>query len=99
MAALSMREPATPLSLEESGGDRIAARVLAMQHIDVRGLPPPEPFLNISLALQKLGTDTLRVLIHREPYPLYDMLGEAGFVWHTTAQANGDFEILIARKP
>ena len=63
--------------------------------IDVRGLPPPEPFENIIRALQTLsGEDTLKVLIHREPYPLYEML-RAGYAWQTTALADGDFEILI----
>ena len=66
--------------------------------IDVRGLPPPEPFENIARALQTLtGNDTLKVLIHREPFPLYDMLRGAGYTWQTTALADGDFEILITR--
>lgn len=67
-----------------------------MPELDVRGLPPPEPFENIIQALQTLsGEDTLKVLIHREPYPLYEMLRNAGFAWKTTALADGDFEILI----
>lgn len=66
--------------------------------IDVRGLPPPEPFENIARALQTLsGEEPLKVLIHREPFPLYDMLRNAGYAWQTTALANGDFEILISR--
>ena len=69
-----------------------------MQELDVRGLPPPEPFENIARTLQTLtGNDTLKVLIHREPFPLYDMLRGAGYAWQTTALANGDFEILITR--
>ena len=67
--------------------------------IDVRGLPPPEPFENIARALQTLsGDDTLQVLIHREPFPLYEMLRNAGYAWQTTALADGDFEILIVRE-
>lgn len=69
-----------------------------MPELDVRGLPPPEPFENIARALQTLtGNDTLKVLIHREPFPLYDMLRSAGYAWQTTALADGDFEILISR--
>jgi TusA-related sulfurtransferase len=69
-----------------------------MPELDVRGLPPPEPFENITRTLQTLtGNDTLKVLIHREPFPLYDMLRGAGYTCQTTALANGDFEILIAR--
>jgi len=66
--------------------------------IDVRGLPPPEPFENIIRALRTLsGQETLQVLIHREPHPLYEMLRDAGYAWRTTALADGDFEILITR--
>ncbi len=69
-----------------------------MPELDVRGLPPPEPFENIIRALSTLsGEDTLRVLIHREPFPLYEMLRGAGYTWQTTALADGDFEILITR--
>ncbi len=69
-----------------------------MPKLDVRGLPPPEPFGNISRALQTLpDEETLEVLIHREPFPLYEMLLAAGYTWHTTALENGDFKILITR--
>lgn len=69
-----------------------------MPELDVRGLPPPEPFENIARALQALSaTETLLVLIHREPFPLYEMLRDAGYAWQTTALGNGDFKILITR--
>ena len=69
-----------------------------MPELDVRGLPPPEPFENIARALQTLaGDEPLKVLIHREPFPLYDMLRGAGYTWQTTALENGEFEILITR--
>ena len=69
-----------------------------MQEIDVRGLPPPEPFENIMRALQALpAKSTLRVRIHRQPYPLYDVLRDNGYAWQTTALADDDFEILIRR--
>ena len=69
-----------------------------MPELDVRGLPPPEPFENIIRALQALsGAEPLKVLIHREPFPLYEMLRGAGYAWQTTALANGEFEILITR--
>lgn len=68
--------------------------------LDVRGLPPPEPFVNIMQALQTLpdGT-TLLVQIHREPYPLYEALREAGYSWETSALACGNFVIEIVRAP
>lgn len=67
-----------------------------MAELDVRGLPPPEPFENIIRALQTMAcNETLHVLIHREPFPLYEMMQGAGFAWQTVALDNGDFEILI----
>lgn len=67
-----------------------------MQKLDVRGLPPPEPFENIMHALQTLPAgETLQVTIHREPHPLYEILRNTGYAWQTTALANGNFEILI----
>lgn len=69
-----------------------------MQQLDVRGLPPPEPFENIMRTLQNLpADDTLQVLIHREPFPLYDALRNGGYAWQTTALADGSFNILISR--
>lgn len=69
-----------------------------MPELDVRGLPPPEPFENILRALPALsGGDALQVLIHREPFPLYEMLRDTGYAWQTTALADGDFKILITR--
>lgn len=64
----------------------------------MRGMPPPEPFENIIRSLQTLsGNEYLRVLIHREPYPLYEILPGAGYAWQTVALANGDYEIMITR--
>jgi len=42
---------------------------------------------------------TLQARIHREPFPLYDVLRENGFAWQTTALADGNFQILIHRIP
>lgn len=69
-----------------------------MQKLDVRGLPPPEPFENIMHMLQKLPVgEILQVHIHREPYPLYEKLRDTGYAWQTTALADGSFAILISR--
>jgi uncharacterized protein (DUF2249 family) len=69
-----------------------------MQFLDVRWLPPPEPFEHIMRALGTLPADTaLQVHIHREPFPLYDVLRDSGYAWQTAALANGDFEIMITR--
>ncbi|MDO8311124.1 MAG: DUF2249 domain-containing protein [Sideroxyarcus sp.] len=64
--------------------------------LDVRGLPPPEPFVIIMHALQTLPAGvTLQVRIHREPYPLYDALRKDGYAWQTSALADGSFQIVI----
>ncbi len=71
-----------------------------MQEIDVRGLAPPEPFENIMRTLQQLSAgETLQVLIHREPFPLYEALQASGYRWQTTSLADGDFKIVITRAP
>ncbi len=64
--------------------------------LDVRGLPPPEPFVIIMHALQTLPAGaTLQVHIHREPFPLYDALHKDGYAWQTSALADGSFQIVI----
>ena len=69
----------------------------AIREIDVRGLPPPEPFEIIMQALLILTEGaTLRVLIHREPYPLYEVLRNTGYDRHTTLLSDGNYEILIS---
>ncbi|MGC2049422.1 MAG: DUF2249 domain-containing protein [Gallionella sp.] len=64
--------------------------------LDVRGLPPPEPFERIIVALQALPAgDFLHVHIHREPYPLYKVLLDGGYSWQTTELDDGSFSIRI----
>lgn len=66
--------------------------------IDVRGLAPPEPFEKIMHALQTLPAGTeLQVLIHREPFPLYEVLRDSGYTWKTHALAEDSFRIVITR--
>jgi len=63
--------------------------------LDVRGLDPPEPIRRICRALARDPTRTLRVLIHREPLPLYELLKQQGYVYRTQPLAEGGFEIRI----
>lgn len=64
--------------------------------LDVRDLLPPEPFARIMQSLETLPAGAiLRVRIHREPYPLYDVLRAAGHHWQTLALAEDDFQIDI----
>jgi uncharacterized protein (DUF2249 family) len=66
--------------------------------LDVRGLPPPEPFEHIMHALPALPAGAyLHVHIDREPYPLYEVLRDSGYAWQTTALVDGSFSIRISR--
>ena len=69
-----------------------------MVELDVRGLPPPEPFETIMRTLHQLPAgETLQVLIHREPFPLYEALRSSGYAWQTAELADGSFKIMITR--
>jgi uncharacterized protein (DUF2249 family) len=68
------------------------------RELDVRGLPPPEPFEFIMRALPTLPAGAcLHVHIDREPYPLYEVLSNSGYAWLTTALTDGSFSIRISR--
>lgn len=66
--------------------------------IDVRWLDPPEPFERVVAALETLPSDaSLRVLIHREPHPLYRWLAREGYHYQSRFDPGGWFEIRITR--
>ncbi len=68
--------------------------------VDGRNLPAPEPMERVLEAIEDLPSgDTVRFLIHREPYPLYDLLRRGGYAWTTEPQDDGGFVILIRRAP
>jgi len=70
----------------------------AFRVVDVRWLEPPEPMERIIEALSAAGVgERIQVLIHREPFPLYDILQQNGYAWRTTVRADGCFELLISR--
>jgi TusA-related sulfurtransferase len=69
-------------------------------HLDVRGLEPPVP---MEQALDRIAhmapRQTLRLLIHRQPYPLYELLDAMGYIHHTEAQVGGDYVVVIEPGP
>lgn len=66
--------------------------------LDVRWLEPPEPFERIAEALEKLPAgQRLRVIIHREPRPLFKWLAEEGYGCEHGYRPEGYFEILITK--
>lgn len=64
--------------------------------VDARGLEPPEPMEKVmqALALLRPG-QAVRLLLHREPFPLYPLLAERGFRHATRMEADGSYVILI----
>jgi hypothetical protein len=64
--------------------------------VDARWLEPPEPLERVLAALDRRAPQQrVRLLLHREPYPLYDLLGQMGLAYSTRRQADGCYEILI----
>lgn len=64
--------------------------------VDARGLEPPEPMERVmqTLALLRPG-QSIRLLLHREPFPLYSLLAERGYRHATRMEADGSYVILI----
>jgi uncharacterized protein (DUF2249 family) len=64
--------------------------------LDVRGLLPPEPLERVLDALDALVPgQRLRMLIDREPLPLYRILRANGHRHEARACAGGEFDITI----
>jgi len=64
--------------------------------VDARGLEPPEPMERVmqTLSLLRPG-QAIRLLLHREPFPLYLILAERGYRHDTRMDADGSYVILI----
>jgi hypothetical protein len=64
-------------------------------HIDVRGLPPPQPMVAILQLLQRQGDAGGPVFAHldREPLMLYPELATLG--WHAVPVPAGPDEVLL----
>ncbi|MFO1420636.1 MAG: DUF2249 domain-containing protein [Candidatus Competibacteraceae bacterium] len=65
--------------------------------VDGRDLEPPEPMERVLAALDDLQPgQRVRFLIHRQPYPLYDILSRYRYRYSTESFPDGHFEILIS---
>lgn len=64
--------------------------------VDAHDLEPPEPMEKVmqTLALLRAG-QSIRLLLHREPFPLYPLLAERGYRHLTRMEADGSYVILI----
>jgi uncharacterized protein (DUF2249 family) len=66
--------------------------------VDARGLEPPEPMEKVMQTLDLLRPgQTIRMLLHREPFPLYAILAERGYRHDTRMEADGSYVILITQ--
>lgn len=66
--------------------------------LDVCGLHPPEPMERVLSALDSIpDNNRLRVLIDREPFPLYPILQRNGYRYRTEPVEDGRYEITIWR--
>lgn len=64
--------------------------------VDARWLEPPEPMEQVLSALAALHPGQhIRLLLHREPYPLYGILENMGCRHRTHLLQDGCYEILI----
>ena len=65
--------------------------------VDVRGLEPPQPMIQILEKLVELGAGArLLVQHHREPVLLYEKLALRGYGAQTTRRGEGDYLVYIA---
>lgn len=64
--------------------------------VDARGLEPPEPMEKVMTTLELLRPgQSIRMLLHREPFPLYAILAERGYRHATTMQADGSYYVIL----
>ena len=72
----------------------------AVEHVlDARDLEPPEPLERALQVSASLGPgEYLRMLLHREPFPLYPLLDQRGFCWHTVCQDENRYNIYVWRR-
>jgi hypothetical protein len=64
--------------------------------IDARWLEPPEPMELTLAAIEILEpNEKIRLLIHREPYMLFQILEEWGYGYQTLSCDDRTYEILI----
>jgi len=67
-------------------------------HIDVRGLPPPEPLVAIVSLIESIDADAVIVHHERDPQLLYPELAERGWRAERIAGTDpGEFRLRLER--
>ena len=78
----------------------VAPAISATLHLDVRGLEPPEPMVQILAACENLAPgETLEVTHDRRPQMLYPRLDERGLSHVTTEREGGEIHLFITLPP
>lgn len=68
--------------------------------VDARRLEPPEPLDRVLAALaRRQPGQRVRLLLHREPFPLYTLLQQMGLAYSTSLMPDGNYCILIGDPP
>ena len=92
------REPSAPAEAV-AGGQAAAAADGDMAVLDVRGLEPPEPMVQILERLDTLRPGQRLVVLHeRRPMLLYPQLDERGFL-HDTEEVEPGLVRIVIRRP
>lgn len=67
--------------------------------LDARHWEPPRPFEEVMNALSRLQAgERIRLIVGREPLPLYNVLERNGYAWFTMERDDGAFEIDICER-
>ena len=71
------------------------------EHIDVRGLAPPQPVVAILRLLHEPGASGAAVIVHhdRDPALLYPELAELGWAAERIDAAPGEVRLRLTRSP
>ena len=63
--------------------------------LDTRGMQPPQPILEILKRVTELNGGELEVLMENNPFQLYDLLQQRGYLLHTEKQPDGSIRGLV----
>ena len=67
--------------------------------LDLRGMFPPEPMERVLDALAALlPQQQVRILIEREPHPLFRILERNGYLWRCTEPEAGQYQVVIVER-
>ena len=71
------------------------------EHIDVRGLPPPQPLVAILRLVHEQGEGDVAVIVHhdRDPLMLYPELAEIGWTAGRIDAPPGEVRLQLERAP